>query len=161
MCTAPLQTAYADDMMQLCLALSEGEYGLLVDTVEMIIDFPLSSTVSKVLRNKEKYLVPEDGSRSPIKRSKSKFPDIERTLLNWVKKRARTIERRFKTGQNMPANIQNDLERELAHHQQKIEEIADEKRRKQMIKKYHMVRFFGKPVNPHHTAERAIGSNNA
>lgn len=63
--------------------------------------------------------------------------------INWVKKRARTIERRFKTGQNMPANIQNDLERELAHHQQKIEDAADEKKRKKMIKKYHMVRFFG------------------
>ena len=43
--------------------------------------------MSKVLRNKEKYLVPEDGSRSPVKRSKNKFPDIERTLLNWVKNR--------------------------------------------------------------------------
>ncbi|KAI0104937.1 hypothetical protein F4776DRAFT_647922 [Hypoxylon sp. NC0597] len=62
--------------------------------------------------------------------------------INWIKKRARTIERRFKTGKNMPANVQNDLERELAHHQQKIEEAADEKKRKTMIKKYHMVRFF-------------------
>ncbi|OTA91595.1 hypothetical protein M434DRAFT_397112 [Hypoxylon sp. CO27-5] len=62
--------------------------------------------------------------------------------INWIKKRARTIERRFKTGQNMPANVQNDLERELAHHLQKIEEAADEKKRKTMIKKYHMVRFF-------------------
>ncbi|KAI1102837.1 hypothetical protein F4804DRAFT_311821 [Jackrogersella minutella] len=62
--------------------------------------------------------------------------------INWIKKRARTIERRFKTGQNMPANVENDLERELAHHQQKIEEAADEKKRKTMIKKYHMVRFF-------------------
>ena len=43
--------------------------------------------MSKVLRNKEKYLIPEDGNRSPVKRSKSKFPDIERTLLNWVKNR--------------------------------------------------------------------------
>ncbi|XXG96588.1 hypothetical protein Hte_002876 [Hypoxylon texense] len=62
--------------------------------------------------------------------------------LNWVKKRARTIERRFKTGHNIPANVQNELERELAHHQQKITELADEKKRKTMIKKYHMVRFF-------------------
>ena len=47
----------------------------------------LSSTVSKVLRNKEKYLLPEEGSRSPIRRSKSKFPDIERTLSQWAKNR--------------------------------------------------------------------------
>lgn len=43
------------------------------------------STVSKVLRQKEKYLYSDDGSRSPIKKSKGKFPDIERALSNWVR----------------------------------------------------------------------------
>jgi hypothetical protein len=43
------------------------------------------STVSKVLRQKEKFLYPDDGSRSPIKRSKGKFPDIERALSNWAR----------------------------------------------------------------------------
>ncbi|KAG0128244.1 hypothetical protein HOY82DRAFT_38709 [Tuber indicum] len=43
------------------------------------------STVSKVLRQKEKYLFPDDGSRSPVKRSKGKFPDIERALAVWAK----------------------------------------------------------------------------
>ncbi|MCJ1357270.1 MAG: hypothetical protein MMC33_007266 [Icmadophila ericetorum] len=43
------------------------------------------STVSKVLRQKEKYLFQDDGSRSPIKRSKGKFPDIERALANWAR----------------------------------------------------------------------------
>ncbi|KAF2757828.1 CenpB-DNA-bind-domain-containing protein [Pseudovirgaria hyperparasitica] len=44
------------------------------------------STVSKVLRQKEKYLYQgEDGSRSPIKRAKGKFPDIERALSNWAR----------------------------------------------------------------------------
>lgn len=42
--------------------------------------------MSKVLRNKEKYLYPDDGSRSPVKRpSKGKLPDIERALSNWVR----------------------------------------------------------------------------
>ncbi len=63
--------------------------------------------------------------------------------INWLKKRVRTIERRFKTGQDLPANVQNDMERELAHHKQKIEEVGEEKHRKSMISKYHMVRFFG------------------
>ncbi|KAI1458294.1 hypothetical protein F4805DRAFT_425183 [Annulohypoxylon moriforme] len=76
------------------------------------------------------------------KRSNHKKAKTNPNNINWLKKRARTIERRFKTGQNMPANIQNDLERELAHHQQKIEDAVDEKKRKTMIKKYHMVRFF-------------------
>ena len=41
--------------------------------------------MSKVLRNKEKYLFQDDGGRSPIKRSKGKFPDIERALTNWAR----------------------------------------------------------------------------
>jgi hypothetical protein len=43
------------------------------------------STVSKVLRNKEKYLYQDDGSRSPVRKAKGKFPDIERALSNWAK----------------------------------------------------------------------------
>ncbi|EFQ98035.1 hypothetical protein MGYG_01073 [Nannizzia gypsea CBS 118893] len=47
------------------------------------------STVSKVLRQKEKYLFPDDGRRSPVKKTKGKFPDIERALSNWVKNHLR------------------------------------------------------------------------
>ncbi|KAI5855589.1 hypothetical protein GGS23DRAFT_589484 [Durotheca rogersii] len=82
------------------------------------------------------YSPPETPQRNG-KKSKAKPGSV-----NWIKKRARTIERRFKAGQTLPANIQNDLERELAHHQQKLSEIAMEKKKKHMIKKYHMVRFF-------------------
>ncbi|KAI0121982.1 hypothetical protein F4814DRAFT_407116, partial [Daldinia grandis] len=80
---------------------------------------------------------PKKFNNTKPKKNKTK-PDN----INWLKKRVRTIERRFKVGQNMPANVQNDLERELAHHQQKIAEAVDEKKRKTMITKYHMVRFF-------------------
>ena len=50
------------------------------------------STVSKVLRQKEKYLFPDDGSRSPIQKSTSKgrFPDIERALSNWARNTQKT-----------------------------------------------------------------------
>ncbi|KAF2199265.1 CenpB-DNA-bind-domain-containing protein [Delitschia confertaspora ATCC 74209] len=47
------------------------------------------STVSKVLRQKEKYLYQDDGSRSPIRKSKGKFPDIERALSNWARNHQR------------------------------------------------------------------------
>lgn len=43
------------------------------------------STVSKVLRQKEKYLFQDDGSRSPAKRPKGRSPDIERALAVWAK----------------------------------------------------------------------------
>jgi hypothetical protein len=45
----------------------------------------LFSTVSKVLRNREKYLFPEDRTLSPVKRTKNKFPDIERALTVWAR----------------------------------------------------------------------------
>jgi hypothetical protein len=42
--------------------------------------------VSKVLRQKEKYLSSEDRSASPAKGlRKGKSPDVERTLTNWIK----------------------------------------------------------------------------
>lgn len=44
-----------------------------------------ASTVSKVLRQKEKYLFQDDGSRSPIKRAKGRSPDVERALAVWAK----------------------------------------------------------------------------
>ncbi|PBP26536.1 centromere binding protein B [Diplocarpon rosae] len=48
------------------------------------------STVSKVLCKKDKYLLLEDRSLSPIKRAKgNKFPDIDRALANWVRKSQR------------------------------------------------------------------------
>ncbi|KAI1338034.1 hypothetical protein F5Y15DRAFT_141274 [Xylariaceae sp. FL0016] len=80
----------------------------------------------------------------PAKRSrqtKGHKTKVNPKSLQWVKKRIRTIERRFKTGQNLPANVQNDLEQELAYHKQNLDERADEKKRSSMIKKYHMVRF--------------------
>jgi hypothetical protein len=46
----------------------------------------LHSTVSKVLRQKEKYLSHEDGSRSPIKRIKGRTPDVDKTLAKWALK---------------------------------------------------------------------------
>lgn len=63
--------------------------------------------------------------------------------INWVKKRARTIERLFqRDNAKLPANVQKDLERELAAHRQRIEDEKFRKRRSDMIGKYHMVRFF-------------------
>lgn len=49
------------------------------------------STVSKVLRNKEKYLSQDDGSRSPAKRPKGRSPDIERALAVWAKNQVRVV----------------------------------------------------------------------
>ncbi|KAH6850263.1 hypothetical protein B0I37DRAFT_339483 [Chaetomium sp. MPI-CAGE-AT-0009] len=63
--------------------------------------------------------------------------------LNAIKKRARAIERLLaRDNLKIPANKQNDLERELAAHKQRIEDGRMKKERSHMIHKYHMVRFF-------------------
>ncbi|KAI0480857.1 hypothetical protein GGR56DRAFT_627851 [Xylariaceae sp. FL0804] len=84
-----------------------------------------------------------DTNERPSKRStqtKNKAqPNVQSS--QWVKKRVRTIERRFRSGQNMPADVQDNMERELAHHKQALGQRADDKRRNKMITKYHMVRF--------------------
>ncbi|KAI1128520.1 hypothetical protein F5Y10DRAFT_277341 [Nemania abortiva] len=64
------------------------------------------------------------------------------TTISWVKKRARTIERRLNHNDSLPANVKHDLEKELDHHRQKLDDFADSRKRQSMIRKYHMVRFF-------------------
>lgn len=45
------------------------------------------STVSKILRQKDKYMkpIPKEEVTSPGKKSKVKLPDVEKTLVNWVR----------------------------------------------------------------------------
>ncbi|KAF3770491.1 hypothetical protein M406DRAFT_336156 [Cryphonectria parasitica EP155] len=43
------------------------------------------STVSKVLSRKDKWLNPEERPPPPTKKSKSKIPDIDKTLANWLR----------------------------------------------------------------------------
>ncbi|KAJ8106764.1 hypothetical protein ONZ43_g6951 [Nemania bipapillata] len=74
---------------------------------------------------------------------KKQGPSQEKlTSISWVKKRARTIERRLNHNDTLPANVKHDLEKELDHHRQKLDDLADGRKRQAMIKKYHMVRFF-------------------
>ena len=62
---------------------------------------------------------------------------------SWAKKRIRDIERRFKLGKDIPADVRNELDRELATHRATLLGTKHTGRRSAMIKKYHMVRFFG------------------
>jgi hypothetical protein len=64
--------------------------------------------------------------------------------IEWAKKRVRNIERLLSRNQDLPANVRNDLEREMASHKVTINDKVFQKRRSAMISKYHMVRFFGK-----------------
>ncbi|KAI0200428.1 hypothetical protein F4808DRAFT_428770 [Astrocystis sublimbata] len=78
------------------------------------------------------------------KHKKRKGPSTEKpSSVNWLKKRARTIERRLNREEDsLPANVRHELEKELDHHKQKLDHLVDGKKRSTMITKYHMVRFF-------------------
>ncbi|KAM3454525.1 hypothetical protein MY3296_002982 [Beauveria thailandica] len=60
----------------------------------------------------------------------------------WAKKRTRSIQRMMSRNEDIPANLRNDMERELAAHKNTILDKTFQRRRSAMISKYHMVRFF-------------------
>ncbi|GLI78118.1 hypothetical protein PoHVEF18_006418 [Penicillium ochrochloron] len=79
----PRRTLTDEDRRQMCLYHEENKQAKQTDIGAL---FGVErSTVSKVLRQKEKYLNPDDGSRSPIKRAKGRVPDIEKALSNWAR----------------------------------------------------------------------------
>jgi hypothetical protein len=79
--------------------------------------------------------------------SKRQKVDLGEAGLGAIKKRARALERLLaKDDLKIPANKQNELERELAAHKQRIAAAQAKKHRSNMIGKYHMVRFFGKSM---------------
>ena len=63
--------------------------------------------------------------------------------VNTIKKRIRDVKRRLERSQNLPATIRVEDERALATYEQELAAADEEKTRQKMIKKYHMVRFFG------------------
>ncbi|KAL2014679.1 hypothetical protein VTN00DRAFT_2204 [Thermoascus crustaceus] len=79
----PRRTLTDEDRRRMCLYHEENRSAKQTDIGAL---FGVErSTVSKVLRQKEKYLNPDDGSRSPIKRAKGRVPDIEKALSNWAR----------------------------------------------------------------------------
>jgi hypothetical protein len=64
--------------------------------------------------------------------------------LEFSKKRARNIERLLQRRKDLPANVQNDLQRELDSRKSTVSDKSFQKKRSAMISKYHMVRFFGR-----------------
>jgi hypothetical protein len=63
--------------------------------------------------------------------------------VNTIKKRIRDVTRKLERAEDLPANVRVDDERALATYQQELAAADAEKTRQKMIKKYHMVRFFG------------------
>ena len=63
--------------------------------------------------------------------------------VNAIKKRIRDVTRKLERSDDLPANVRIEDERALAAYQQELSAAETEKMRQKMIRKYHMVRFFG------------------
>lgn len=88
------------------------------------------------------------GSARPSKKRRRIEPPVHKkqahaSSVNAIKKRIRDVKRRLERSQNLPATIRAEDERALAAYGQEFAAAHEEKTRQKMIKKYHMVRFFG------------------
>lgn len=63
--------------------------------------------------------------------------------INRLKTRIRDTTRLLKRSEKLPPDVHIEKERALAGYQHDLEQANKMKRKKQMIKRYHMVRFFG------------------
>ncbi|KAG6035703.1 hypothetical protein E4U19_004401 [Claviceps sp. Clav32 group G5] len=85
------------------------------------------------------------GKASYPKRQKQYGTGIQKAKedrASFAKKRIRTIARLLQRNTDLPAHVQNDLQRELATLKATVADKSIHKRRSAMISKYHMVRFF-------------------
>ncbi|MCJ1384643.1 18S rRNA maturation protein [Xylographa soralifera] len=62
---------------------------------------------------------------------------------NTLKSKIRDLTRLLDHSKDLPADVRTEKERALAGYRADLESAQDEKRRADMIKRYHMVRFFG------------------
>lgn len=82
----------------------------------------------------------------PAKKPRNAEParkQLHASSVNAIKKKIRDVSRRLEKSENLPADVRVQDERALATYEQELAEAETEKARQKMIKKYHMVRFFG------------------
>ena len=81
------------------------------------------------------------------KKRKVKSPHLKKQIhvssINSIKTRIRDTKRRLERSKNLPATVRVEDERALDMYEQELAEAEEEKLRQKMIKRYHMVRFFG------------------
>jgi len=87
----------------------------------------------------------------PAKKPCRTDPPVDRqqahaSSVNAIKKRIRDVTRKLERSEDLPATVRVEDERALAAYQQELAVAEAEKVRQKMIKKYHMVRFFGTAV---------------
>jgi hypothetical protein len=94
-------------------------------------------------------------NQRPTKKPRKSEPAMPRkqahaSSVNSIKKRIRDVRRRLERAEDLPANVRAEDERALAAYEQELAAADAEKTRQKMIKKYHMVRFFGRIIKRRH-----------
>ena len=97
--------------------------------------------------------MPKTDETSYGKRRRKRIPDglslkpgaarPKKLALRPVKNRIRDLQRLLQNVGNLPADIRTEHERELKSCYHDLARIEAELRRRDLAKKYHMVRFFG------------------
>ena len=70
-------------------------------------------------------------------------PTTKPASVNQLKSKIRDLTRALEHSDRLPAGVRVEKERALAGYKQDVENIHKDKRKSELIKKYHMVRFFG------------------
>ena len=82
----------------------------------------------------------------PSKRRKTNDvapPATKAASVNQLKSKIRDLTRVLEHSDRLPAGVRIEKERALAGYKQDVEKIHEDKRKNELIKRYHMVRFFG------------------
>ncbi len=96
--------------------------------------------------SKHVYSRPGQSTRPNLSKPRSSHSSA--AALNPIKAKIRDVTRLLERSDNLPAGVRIEKERALAGYRQDLEQAEAEKRKQQMISKYHMVRFFGQSLYP-------------
>ena len=109
----------------------------------------MGSKRSQLHENEDDEQVPNhQKQKRPKKRLRKSVQDAPHpsTAVNHIKHKIRDLRRTLERTENLPADVRVEKERALAGYKLDLEKTEHEKRKQRMIKKYHMVRFFGQSL---------------
>lgn len=90
---------------------------------------------------------PDHASKHHHKGPHSAPSSSRSSSVNPIKTKIRDVSRLLERSEILPAGVRIEKERALAGYKQDLEEAYEEKRKQQLISKYHMVRFFGESID--------------
>ncbi|KAI4278221.1 MAG: hypothetical protein LQ337_001162 [Flavoplaca oasis] len=96
--------------------------------------------------DRERLIKGRSQKKRKPKSSQSTSIHSNSTSVNVLKSNIRSVSRVLEHAQDLPLDVRIEKERALAGYKQDLEKAQHEKERQRMIKKYHMVRFFGQSV---------------